>query len=62
MLFTIRILGITTYFERKNYKLLIFNGLKSRFYKLFFSFYNINLTDFHIFLFVICEKNIIFAL
>lgn len=57
MLFTIRILGITTFFERKNYKLLIFNGLKSRFYKLFFSFYNIN-----IFLFVICEKNIIFAL
>jgi hypothetical protein len=62
MLFTIRISGITTIFERKNYKLLIFNGLKNRFYKLFFSFYNINLTDFHIFLFVICEKNIIFAL
>lgn len=58
MLFTIRILGITTFFERKNYKLLIFNGLKSRFYKLFFSFYNI----INIFLFVICEKNIIFAL
>ncbi len=62
MLFTIRISGITTIFERKNYKLLIYNQLKNRFYKLFFSFYNINLTDFHIFLFVICEKNIIFAL
>ena len=62
MLFTIRISVFTTFFERKNYKLLIFNGLKNLFYKLFFSFYNINFTVFHIFLFVICEKSIIFAL
>ena len=62
MLFTIRISVFTTFFDMKKYKLLIFNGLKNCFYKLFFSFYNINLTDFHIFLFVICEKNIIFAL
>lgn len=38
MLFTIRISGITTIFERKNYKLLIYNQLKNRFYKLFFFF------------------------
>lgn len=45
MLFTIRISGITTIFERKNYKLLIYNQLKNRFYKLFFSFYNFYLTQ-----------------